>query len=34
MALAPQEVRFVTHLDITDEMMVKVEKVLMEMQIS
>jgi threonine aldolase len=28
MALAPQEVRFVTHLDITDEMMVKVEKVL------
>ena len=31
MALAPQEVRFVTHLDITDEMMVKVEKVLMEM---
>ena len=31
MALAPQEVRFVTHLDITDEMMVKVEQVLMEM---
>ena len=31
MALAPQEVRFVTHLDITDEMMVKVEKVLKEM---
>jgi threonine aldolase len=30
MALAPQEVRFVTHLDITDEMMVKVEKVLKE----
>jgi len=28
MALAPQEVRFVTHLDITDEMMIKVEKVL------
>jgi threonine aldolase len=28
MALAPQEVRFVTHLDITDEMMVKVEQVL------
>jgi threonine aldolase len=28
MALAPQEVRFVTHLDITDEMMAKVEKVL------
>jgi threonine aldolase len=34
MALAPQEVRFVTHLDITDEMMVKVQKVLKEMQIS
>lgn len=31
MALAPQQVRFVTHLDITDEMMVKVEKVLKEM---
>ena len=31
MALAPQEVRFVTHLDITDEMMLKVEKVLKEM---
>jgi len=31
MALAPQEVRFVTHLDITDEMMVKVEKVLRAM---
>ncbi len=28
MALAPQEIRFVTHLDITDEMMEKVEKVL------
>lgn len=28
MALAPQEVRFVTHLDITDEMMVKVQTVL------
>ncbi len=28
LALAPQEVRFVTHLDITDEMMLKVEKVL------
>jgi threonine aldolase len=28
MALAPQEVRFVTHLDITDEMMEKVELVL------
>ena len=28
MALAPQEIRFVTHLDITDEMMIKVEKVL------
>jgi threonine aldolase len=32
LALAPQEVRFVTHLDITDEMMVKVEKVLKDMQ--
>jgi threonine aldolase len=32
LALAPQEVRFVTHLDITDEMMVKVEKVLKGMQ--
>jgi threonine aldolase len=31
MALAPQEVRFVTHLDITDEMMVKVKKTLKEM---
>ena len=31
MALAPQEIRFVTHLDITDEMMAKVEKVLREM---
>jgi threonine aldolase len=31
MALAPQEVRFVTHLDITDEMMQKVEKVLNEL---
>ena len=31
MALAPQEVRFVTHLDITDEMMQKVEKVLKEL---
>ena len=31
MALAPQEVRFVTHLDITDEMMVKVQTVLTEM---
>ncbi len=31
LALAPQEVRFVTHLDITDEMMDKVEKVLKEM---
>jgi threonine aldolase len=28
MALAPQEIRFVTHLDITDEMMEKVETVL------
>jgi len=28
MALAPQEVRFVTHLDITDEMIAKVETVL------
>jgi len=28
MALAPQEVRFVTHLDITDEMIAKVENVL------
>jgi threonine aldolase len=28
LALAPQEVRFVTHLDITDEMMTKVEQVL------
>jgi threonine aldolase len=28
MALAPQEIRFVTHLDITDEMMEKVERVL------
>jgi len=33
LALAPQEVRFVTHLDITDEMMVKVEKVLKGMQV-
>jgi threonine aldolase len=32
LALAPQEVRFVTHLDITDEMMVRVEKVLRGMQ--
>lgn len=32
MALAPQEVRFVTHLDITEEMMAKVEKVLKGMQ--
>jgi len=32
MALAPQQVRFVTHLDITDEMMEKVEKVLREMK--
>jgi threonine aldolase len=31
MALAPQEVRFVTHLDITDEMMKKVEKILKEL---
>jgi len=31
MALAPQEVRFVTHLDITDEMMVKVERILINM---
>ncbi len=31
MALAPQEVRFVTHLNITDEMMQKVEKVLKEL---
>ncbi len=30
MGMAPQEVRFVTHLDITDEMMQKVEKVLKE----
>jgi threonine aldolase len=28
MALAPQEIRFVTHLDITDEMMEQVERVL------
>jgi len=28
LALAPQQVRFVTHLDITDEMMAQVEKVL------
>ena len=34
MALAPQEVRFVTHLDITDEMMVKVEKVLRGIKIN
>ena len=33
MALAPQEVRFVTHLDITDNMMLKVEKVLRGMQV-
>jgi threonine aldolase len=33
MALAPQQVRFVTHLDITDEMMTKVEKVLRGMKI-
>lgn len=32
LALAPQEVRFVTHLDITDEMMVKVEGVLKGME--
>jgi threonine aldolase len=32
LALAPQEVRFVTHLDITEEMMGKVEKVLKGMQ--
>jgi threonine aldolase len=31
MALAPQQVRFVTHLDITDEMMDKVKKVLKEL---
>ncbi len=31
MALAPQEVRFVTHLDITDDMMQKVENVLKEL---
>lgn len=32
MALAPQQVRFVTHLDITDEMMDKVEQVLKSFQ--
>jgi threonine aldolase len=32
LALAPQEVRFVTHLDVTDEMMVKVESVLRAME--
>jgi len=32
MALAPQEIRFVTHLDITDDMMVKVERVLKDME--
>ena len=32
MALAPQEIRFVTHLDITDAMMDKVETVLMAMR--
>jgi threonine aldolase len=32
LALAPQEVRFVTHLDITDEMMKKAERVLKGMQ--
>jgi hypothetical protein len=32
MALAPQEIRFVTHLDITDEMIAKVEKVLRGIQ--
>jgi threonine aldolase len=31
MALAPQQVRFVTHLDITDEMMVKTENILRNM---
>lgn len=31
MALGPNEVRFVTHLDITDDMMAKVEKVLRDM---
>jgi threonine aldolase len=31
MALAPQEVRFVTHLDITEEMMIKVQKILKNM---
>ncbi|MEI6062844.1 MAG: threonine aldolase, partial [Bacteroidota bacterium] len=31
MALAPMEVRFVTHLDITDEMIASVEKVLRSM---
>lgn len=31
MALAPQEVRFVTHLDITDEMILKVENILKQM---
>jgi len=31
MALAPQQVRFVTHLDITDEMMVKTESILRKM---
>lgn len=31
LALAPQEVRFVTHLDISDEMINKVEKVLINM---
>jgi len=31
MALAPQQIRFVTHLDITDDMMARVEKALKEM---
>ncbi|MEI8049086.1 MAG: GntG family PLP-dependent aldolase [Bacteroidota bacterium] len=32
LALAPQQIRFVTHLDITDEMMVEIETVLRKMQ--
>lgn len=34
MALAPQEVRFVTHLDISDEMMLQVERVLRSIAVS
>lgn len=32
MALAPQQVRFVTHLDISEEMVAKLVKILIEMQ--